>query len=128
MLTEDRWPSRQSALYERLFLLNQCLEQAAEIVEQLEGDALIHPEYAEHRKRALEELRSDLSHILTGLLHQRELEASVGVVPKADRTGAPGCNLSRKLSRRQISRPARAILSLWRLIEGFSVLAFFVAM
>jgi len=74
--------SSQSTVYERLFLLNRCLEQAAEIVEQLEGEALIHPEYAEDRRRALEELRADLSHVLTGLLHQRELEACVGVVQK----------------------------------------------
>lgn len=66
-----------SALYERLFQLNRCLEQAAEIVEQLEQEALIHPEYAAQRKRALEELRSHLSHVLTGLLHQKELEACV---------------------------------------------------
>ena len=74
--------SSQSALYERLFQLNRCLEQAAEIVEQFQHEALIHSEYAGDRKRALEELRSDLSHALTGLLHQRDANA--------DGAGAPG--------------------------------------
>jgi hypothetical protein len=73
---------RQSALYERLFLLNRCLEQAAEIVEQLESEGLVHPEYAGDRRRALEEIRSDLSHVLSGLLHQRELEACVASAQK----------------------------------------------
>ena len=72
--------ANQSAVYERLFLLNRCLEQVVEIVEQLQQEALIHAEYAGQRKRALEELRSDLSHTLTGLLHQRELEACVKAV------------------------------------------------
>jgi hypothetical protein len=72
--------SSHAALYERLFLLNQCLEQAAEIVEQFQREALIHPLYAGERKRAVEDLRADLSHVLTGLLHQRELEACVAAV------------------------------------------------
>ena len=74
--------SNQSALYERLFLINRCLEQAVEIVEQLQQEALIHPEYALRRKHALEEMRSDLSHVITGLLHQRELEACVSATQK----------------------------------------------
>jgi hypothetical protein len=69
----------QSALYERLFLLNRCLEQAAEIVEQLHNEGLLHAEYAARRKHNLEDLRADLSHVLTGLLHHRELEACVGM-------------------------------------------------
>ena len=75
--------SSQSALYERLFQLNRCLEQAAEIVEQLKREGLIHPEYADHRRGAVEELRADLSYVLTGMLHQRELEACVGLAGKA---------------------------------------------
>jgi hypothetical protein len=70
----------QSALYERLFLLNRCMEQAAEIVVQFHQDGLIHAEYAAHRKEELEALRADLCHVLTGLLHQRELEACVKTV------------------------------------------------
>ena len=70
--------STQPALYERLFLLNRCLEQAAEIVAQLHQDGLIHAEYAAHRKEELEAMRADLCHVLTGLLHRRELEACVG--------------------------------------------------
>lgn len=66
-----------TGLYERLFLLNCCLQHAAEIVQQLEQEGVIHPVYAGERKRALEDLRSDLSHVLTGMLHHRELEACV---------------------------------------------------
>jgi hypothetical protein len=69
----------QTALYERLFLLNCCLQHAAEIVQQFEQEGVIHPVYASERKRALEDLRSDLSHVLTGMLHHRELEACVGL-------------------------------------------------
>jgi hypothetical protein len=50
----------QSALYERLFLLNRCLEQAAEIVEQFHNEGLLHSEYAARRKHTLEDLRADL--------------------------------------------------------------------
>jgi hypothetical protein len=32
------------------------------------------------RQRSVEDLRADLSHVLTGLLHQRELEACVKAV------------------------------------------------
>jgi hypothetical protein len=74
--------SPQFALYERLFLLNRCLEQAAEIVAQLHQEGLVHAEYAAHRKDDLEALRADLCHVLTGLLHQRELEACVKAVPR----------------------------------------------
>jgi hypothetical protein len=69
----------QAALYERLFQLNQCLEQAAQIVEQFQQEGVIHHEYAGKRRKAIEGLRSDLSYVLTGLLHRRELEASVGL-------------------------------------------------
>src|SRR5258708_1055644 len=64
-----------AALYERLFLLNRCLEQAGEILDLYELDGVLHPVYANARKNALEDLRADLSHVLTGRLHQRELEA-----------------------------------------------------
>ncbi len=66
-----------AALYERLFLLNRCLEQAGEILDLYELDGVLHPVYANARKNALEDLRADLSHVLTGRLHQRELEACV---------------------------------------------------
>lgn len=68
--------------YERLFLLNRCLEQVAEILEQFRQDEVIHPVFASHRQRAVEELRADLSHVLTGMLHQKELEACVGLTRK----------------------------------------------
>lgn len=80
--------STQSALYERLFLLNRCLEQAAEIVEQMEREGLIHPEYAGHRRSALEELRADLSYTFSGLLHRRELETCVRAVRTEKGLGA----------------------------------------
>lgn len=63
--------------YERLFRLNRCLEEAADILEQFRQEAVIHPEYVAERKRALEDLRADLSHVLTGMLHRLELEACV---------------------------------------------------
>jgi hypothetical protein len=69
-----------AALYERLFLVNRCLKQVCEILDLYELDGVIHPRYANARKNALEDIRADLSHILTGLLHQRELEACVAAV------------------------------------------------
>ena len=66
--------------YERLFLLNQCLEKVCGILDLYELDGVIHPVYTAARKRTIEDLRADLSHILTGLLHQRELEACVAAV------------------------------------------------
>lgn len=66
-----------AALYERLFLLNRCLEQVGEIIEQFRQDGVVHEAYASDRQRSVEELRADLSHVLTGMLHQRELEACV---------------------------------------------------
>ena len=72
--------SRQAALYERLFLLNRCLEQVGEIIEQFRQDGVVHEAYAGDRQRSVEELRADLSHVLTGMLHQRELEACVKAV------------------------------------------------
>ena len=80
--------SSQSALYERLFLLNRCLEQAAEIVGQMEREGLIHPEYAGHRRSTLEELRADLSYTFSGLLHRRELESCVRLARKPDGSDA----------------------------------------
>jgi hypothetical protein len=73
-------PFRQAAQYERLFLLNRCLEQVAEILEQFREDGVVHPVFASDRQRTVEDLRADLSHVLTGLLHQRELEACVAAV------------------------------------------------
>jgi len=71
--------------YERLFQLNRCLEQVCDILDLYELDGVIHPLYAGARKRSIEDLRADLSHILTGMLHQRELEACVKAVrPKLE--------------------------------------------
>jgi hypothetical protein len=70
----------KSVFYERLFLLNRCLEQVSEILEQLRLEELIHPVFATDRQRTVEDLRADLSHVVTGLLHQRELEACVAAV------------------------------------------------
>jgi hypothetical protein len=68
--------------YERLFLLNRYFEQVAEILEQFKQDEVIHPVFANDRQRTVEELRADLSHVLTGMLHQRELESCVGLTRK----------------------------------------------
>jgi hypothetical protein len=65
--------------YERLFLLNRCLEQLQEILAQFHQEGLIRSEFAESRKHIAENLRADLSHVLTGLLHQRELEECVAL-------------------------------------------------
>lgn len=67
----------QAVFYQRLFLLNWYLERVLEIVRQFEQEGMIHPVYGTERKRALEDLRADLSHVLTGMLHHRELEACV---------------------------------------------------
>lgn len=72
----------QSPFYERLFLLNRCLEQVSEILDQFRQDELIHEVFANERKRTVEDLRADLSHVLTGILHQKELEACVGLARK----------------------------------------------
>ena len=72
----------KSAFYERLFLLNRCLEQVSEILEQFRQDEVIHPVFASDHKRAVEDLRSDLSHVLTGMLYRRELEECVGLAQK----------------------------------------------
>ena len=69
--------ANHAALYERLFLLNRCLEQVAEIIEQFRQDGVVHPLFAGDRQRTVEDLRADLSHVLTGMLHQKELEACV---------------------------------------------------
>lgn len=67
----------KSLFYERLFLLNRCFDQIMEILEQFQQDEVIHEIFANDRKRAVEGLRADLSHVLTGMLHQKELEAAV---------------------------------------------------
>jgi hypothetical protein len=68
-----------SSSYERLFLLNRCLEQAGEILEQFRDDGVIHSVFAADRQRTLEDLRADLSYVLTGMFHRRELEKCVGI-------------------------------------------------
>jgi len=72
----------QSVLYERLFLLNRCLEQVSEILKQFRQEGVVHEAYAGDRQRSVEDLRADLSHVLTGMLHRRELEACVGSARK----------------------------------------------
>jgi hypothetical protein len=72
----------KSLFYERLFQINRCLEQVVEILEQFRQDELIHAVFANDRQRTVEELRADLSHVLTGILHQRELEACVALTRK----------------------------------------------
>jgi hypothetical protein len=75
----------KSVFYERLFQLNRCLEQVAEILEQFRQDEIIHPIYARRRTRAVEDLRADLSHVLAGMLHLKELEACVpGIFSKPE--------------------------------------------
>ena len=74
--------SARSALYERLFLLNRCLEQVSEILEQFRQEGVVHAVYAGDRQKNVEDLRADLSHVLTGMLHRRELEACVGSTRK----------------------------------------------
>jgi hypothetical protein len=74
--------SNHTALYARLFLLNRCLEQVSEILEQFRQDEVIHPVFASDRQHTVEDLRADLSHVVTGMLHQRELEACVKAVRK----------------------------------------------
>jgi truncated hemoglobin YjbI len=72
----------KSLFYERLFQLNRCLEQVVEILEQFRQDELIHAVFANDRQQTVEDLRADLSHVLTGMLHQKELEASVALTRK----------------------------------------------
>ena len=72
----------KSIFYERLFLLNRCLEQATEILMQFQQEGLIQPEYARQRRRTVEDIRADLSYLVTGLLHRRELEECVGLAQK----------------------------------------------
>ena len=72
----------KSIFYERLFLLNRCLEQAGEILMQFQQEGLIRPDFARQRRQAVEDLRFDLSYFVTGLLHRRELEECVGLAEK----------------------------------------------
>lgn len=74
--------SGQAALYERLFLLKTGAWSRAEIVEQFRQEGVVHPLFANRRQQAIEDLRCDLSHVLTGLLHEREREACVKTVRK----------------------------------------------
>ena len=69
----------KSLFYERLLILNRCLEQAADVLTQFEQDKVIHPEFARNKRQSIEDLRSDLSYVLTGMLHRRELELCVGL-------------------------------------------------
>jgi hypothetical protein len=63
-------------------LLHGALVQAGEILEQCRQEGVVHAAYAGDRQRSVEDLRADLSHVLTGMLHQRELEACVGSTRK----------------------------------------------
>jgi hypothetical protein len=71
----------KSLFYERLFLLNRCFDQVMEILEQFQQDEVIHAVFANDRKRAVEGLRRP-EPVLTGMLHQKELEASVALTRK----------------------------------------------
>ena len=82
----------KSLFYERLFILNRCLEQAAEVLAQFEHDNIIHAEFVRNKRQSIEDLRSDLSYVLTGLLHRGELELCVGLTQKEieeDKTKTP---------------------------------------
>jgi hypothetical protein len=72
--------SRHAAFYERLFLLNRNLDQVKEILQQFREDGVIHAVFTAEQLQSVEDLRADLSHVLTGMLHQRELEACVKAV------------------------------------------------
>ena len=72
----------KAAFYEKLFKLNGCFEEAIGLLEHFQLEGLVHTEYAVNRKQAMEELRSDLSYVLTGIFHRKELEASLGVTGK----------------------------------------------
>jgi hypothetical protein len=61
-------------------VLSRCLEQVGELIEQFRQGGVVHDAYAGDRQRSVEELRADLSHVLTGMLHKRELEACVKAV------------------------------------------------
>jgi hypothetical protein len=74
----------QSELYERLFLLNQNLDQVKEILQQFREDGVIHAVFTAERLQSVEDLRADLSHVLTGMLHRRELEACMKVVTESE--------------------------------------------
>jgi hypothetical protein len=67
----------KSTHYERLFLINRCLEQAAEILEHFKQEQFIHPEYADARQRSLKDIRADVSCLLAGLLYRKELDECV---------------------------------------------------
>lgn len=69
----------KAIFYDQLFQLNRCLEQVAEILEFFQQEGLIHSWYADARRRSVEDLRSDLSHLITGSLRQQELEACAGL-------------------------------------------------
>jgi hypothetical protein len=56
--------------------ISDCLR----FIRQFRQDGVVHKAYAGDRQRSVEELRADLSHVLTGILHQRELEACVKTV------------------------------------------------
>jgi len=75
----------KTVLNEWLIQLKRCHEQVAEILEQFRQDEIKHSIYARRRTRAVEDLRADLSHVLAGMLHLKELEACVpGVLPKPE--------------------------------------------
>ncbi len=62
-----------------------CVIYWASIIEQFRQSGVVHEAYAGDRQRSVEELRADLSHVLTGMLHQRELEACLKAVGTPDK-------------------------------------------
>jgi hypothetical protein len=72
----------KSVFYEWLFLLTQHLEQGIEMLELFRQEGSMQPEYFAHQRRIVETLRSDLTYVITGLLHRKELELSIGLADK----------------------------------------------
>jgi hypothetical protein len=72
----------QSELYERLFLLNRNLNQVKEILQQFREDGVIHAVFTAERLQSVENLRADLSYVLTGMFHRRDLEKCAGLTRK----------------------------------------------
>jgi hypothetical protein len=53
-------------------------------LEHFRQDEVVHATYAGDHQRSVEDLRADLSHVLTGMLLLRELEACVAAVRTKD--------------------------------------------
>ena len=71
-----------AVFYERLFLLNRNLDQVKEILQQFCDDGVIHSVFTAERLQSVEDLRADLSYVLTGMFHRRELEQCTGLTQK----------------------------------------------